>query len=81
MVIGSARDVMEAVKAPRSVFVNFPLGHSTGKPFDTELQSGILRDAFEALESIKGPGAIIDLPYQWSEDSSWEKEAIWAAKD
>ncbi len=74
MVIGSARDVMEAVNAPRAVFVNFPLGRNTGKPLDTELQLGILSDAFEALKSIKQPGDIIDLPYQWSEDNSWEKE-------
>ncbi len=74
MVIGSARDVMEAVKAPRAVFVNFPLGHNTGKPFDRELQLSILKDAFEALKSIKQPGIIIDLPYQWSQDNSWEKE-------
>ena len=73
MVIGSARDVMEAVKAPRAVFVNFPLGHNTGKPFDRELQLNILNDAFEALKSIKQPGAIIDLPYQWSQDNSWEE--------
>ena len=73
IVIGSARDVMESVKAPRSVFVNFPLGHNTGKPFDRELQLSILNDAFEALKSIKQPGAIIDLPYQWSQDNSWEE--------
>ena len=52
MVIGSARDVMEAVKPPRAVFVDFPLGHNTGKPFDKELQLNILKDAFEAGEDI-----------------------------
>ena len=65
MVIGSARDVMEAVKPPRAVFVDFPLGHNTGKPFDKELQLNILKDAFEALKSIKQPGTIVDLPYKW----------------
>ena len=81
MVIGSARVVMEAVKAPRLVSVDFPLGHSTGKPFDTDLQRGILRDAFEVLKSIQWPGAIIDLPYQWGGDNSWEKEAIWSKQN
>ena len=75
MVIGSARDVMEAVKAPRAVFVNFPLGHQTGKPFDKALQTNILKDAFEALKSIKQPCTIVDLPYKWRDgDDSWEKE-------
>lgn len=62
--VSSARDVTELVKPPRSVFVNFPLGHTTGKPFDRELQMKIIKDAFDALKSIKTPGTIIDLPYQ-----------------
>jgi hypothetical protein len=74
MVIGSARDIMEAVKAPRAVFTNFPLGHQAGKPFDGELQLNILYGAFEALKSIEQPGTIVDLPFQWSEGNSWEKE-------
>lgn len=65
---------MEAVKQPRAVFVDFPLGHNTGTPFETRLQLSILRDALEALKIIKQPGIIIDLPYKWSEDDSWQKE-------
>ena len=72
MVIGSARDIMEAVKVPRAVFVNFPLGHNTGKPFDKDLQMSILKDTFEALKTMKQPCSIVDLPYKWSEDNSWE---------
>ena len=75
MVIGSARDVMETVKAPRAVFVNFPLGHNTGRPFDRELQTSILKDALAALTMLEQPGAIVDLPYQWSDDDSWERPA------
>ena len=74
--LSSARDVTEMVKPPRSVFVNFPLGPPTGKPFDHELQMKIIKDAFSALKSIKAPGAIIDLPYRWQEgDDRWEREA------
>ena len=72
MVLGSARDIMEAVKAPRNVFVNFPLGHNTGKPFEIELQLNILKDTFKALKSINQSGTIVDLAYKWSEDDSWE---------
>jgi len=71
----SARDITELVKPPRSVFVNFPLGHTTGKPFDRDLQARIIKDAFEALKSIRDPGAIVDLPYEWREgDDTWERE-------
>lgn len=73
--VSSARDVTESVRPPRSVFVDFPLGHTTGKPFDHELQMKIIKDAFAVLKSIKQPGTIIDLPYQWIEgDDSWERE-------
>ena len=76
VVIGSARDIMEAVKPPRAVFVNYPLGRQSGKPFDRENQMAIVKDAFEALKSLKEPGKIVDLPYRWSEDDSWEKAEV-----
>lgn len=63
--VSSARDVTESVKPPRSVFVNFPLGHTIGKPFDRGLQMAIIKDAFDALKSIKEPGTIVNLPYKW----------------
>ena len=69
----SALDVTRAVKPPRSVFVNFPLGHQTGKPHQTELQRSIVRGTFRALESITTPGTIVSLPYVWDEeDDGWE---------
>jgi hypothetical protein len=73
--VSSARDVTESVKPPRSVFVNFPLGHTTGKPFDRGLQMAIIKDAFDALQSIEEPGTIIDLRYEWDEgNDDLEKE-------
>ena len=69
----SAMDITQAVKPPRSVFVNFPLGHQTGKPHQPELQYSIVRDSFRALETITTPGEIIILPHVWDEkDDSWE---------
>jgi hypothetical protein len=73
--LSSARDITESVRLPRSVFINFPLGHTSGKPFDHDLQTKIIKDAFDALKSIKEPGTIVDLPYQWQDgDDSWERE-------
>ena len=69
----SALDITQAVKPPRSVFVNFPLGHQTGKPHQPELQRSIVRDAIQALGTIATPGTIVTLPYVWDEtDDSWE---------
>jgi hypothetical protein len=74
--LSSARDITESVKPPRSVFINFPLGHTSGKPFDRELQTKIIKDAFDALKSIREPGTIVDLPYHWQgDDDSWEQKA------
>jgi D-proline reductase (dithiol) PrdB len=77
ILVSSARDITESVKPPRAVFVNFPLGHETGRPFDNELQMSIIKDAFAALQSSKESGTIIDLPYKWKEgDDSWEDEVL-----
>ncbi len=69
----SALDITRAVNPPRAVFVNFPLGHQTGKPHQPELQRAIVRDAMRAFETIKEPGTIVELPYVWdANDRSWE---------
>jgi hypothetical protein len=69
----SALDITQAVKPPRAVFVNFPLGHQTGKPGQPDLQRQIVRDAMRAFETITAPGTIVELPYVWDpSDRSWE---------
>ena len=70
----SALDITQSVKAPRAVFVNFPLGHQTGKPNDRALQRSIVLDAMRAFETIDTPGQILQLPYVWdAKDRSWEE--------
>ena len=65
--VGSARDMMAQVKPPRAVFVNFPLGHQCGKPFDRELQRGIVKFALDTVQTARGPGRIVDAPFDWGE--------------
>ncbi|MGH7934674.1 MAG: hypothetical protein ACREQN_16145 [Candidatus Binataceae bacterium] len=70
----SARDITQAVNPPRAVFVNFPLGHQTGKPNQPGLQRQIVRNAMRAFETIDGPGTIVELPYVWDpDDRRWEE--------
>lgn len=70
----SALDITRAVKPPRAVFVNFPLGHQTGKANDPALQTAIIKDALRAFEAIHEPGSIVELPYVWdAQDNSWEE--------
>ncbi|MGH7913427.1 MAG: hypothetical protein ACREPW_02090 [Candidatus Binataceae bacterium] len=70
----SAHDITQAVNPPRAVFLNYPLGHQTGKPDDAENQRAIIRDALCGFETISKPGTIIELPYVWDpNDRRWEE--------
>ncbi len=73
--ITSARDIVVAGAPPRAVFVNYPLGHTTGRPFEPDNQLAIVRDAINAFASIQTPGQIIDLPYAWPE-FNWQSSAM-----
>ncbi len=62
------------MRPPRSVFVNFPLNHQTGKAGDPALQRRVLLDAFRAFETLWQPGMMLTLPYVWDPaDAAWEE--------
>jgi hypothetical protein len=64
--VTSARDITEAVRPPRAVYLDWPLGHQGGgRPFDAGGQRRVIEDALQALETITEPGTIVDLPYAW----------------
>jgi hypothetical protein len=70
----SALDITRAVNPPRAVFLNFPLGHQTGKPHQFDLQRQIVRDSMRAFETISKSGGIVELPYIWDpNDRRWEE--------
>ncbi len=64
--------MMSQVKAPRSVFVDFPLGHQCGRPGDIQLQTQILRDTLDVLVSAKTPGTLVDLTCEWGKPFDWD---------
>ena len=74
--LASALDIMQAGQAPRTVFVDYPLGHTTGRPSDPDNQKQIVRSALDALVSITTPGQIDTLPLVWSTDHTWRAEAV-----
>jgi len=63
--LSSAYDLTALVKPPRSFFVNYPLGHTAGKPFDRENQTAILKCALGRAGEITEPGTITELPFVW----------------
>lgn len=74
--MSSALDITQSVYPPRAAFLDFPLGHTTGKPDQPELQREILVRALDAFRSIRQPGGIEMLPFRWSDDESWKDEAM-----
>tara|TARA_B100000073_G_scaffold347600_1_gene362466 strand:+ start:3704 stop:4132 length:429 start_codon:yes stop_codon:yes gene_type:complete len=71
MSVSSARDITEAAKTPRSGFLDFPLGHTTGKPGDIDLSYNIISDVLSLFEH-KDALSIKDLPYRWSDSDDWK---------
>lgn len=69
--LSSAYDLTVLVKPPRTFFVNYPLGHTAGKPFDRENQMAILRNALGRAGEITEPGTIVELPFIWG-DPAWQ---------
>jgi hypothetical protein len=74
--LASAYDITSAGCPPRALFVDYPLGHTSGRPFDPEDQYEITRAGVAALETNQEAGILIDLSRRWSEDDSWKAHAM-----
>ena len=74
MCLGSAFDIFESGRPPRATFVDYPLGHSAGKPFDPADQLDIVRAALRGFASMRQPGEIRVLPNQWDARGKWRQE-------
>ena len=72
----SAIDITRAVNPPRAAFLDYPLGHTAGKPGDAANQKAIMTDALEAFERITIPGEIVTLRYRWGNDDEWKRSAM-----
>jgi hypothetical protein len=72
MTMSSALDITRAGNPPRAVFTDFPLGHTAGKPFDRRLQREVMIQTLSAFETMRTPGSIEMLPFEWSADHSWK---------
>lgn len=72
MCLGSALDILAAGRPPRATFVDYPLGHSSGKAFDRDDQYGIVRAAMLGLTALTRPGEIARLPNRWSDADDWK---------
>ncbi len=71
----SAWSITERVQPPRTVFVDAPLGHTTGAPGESSTQLQLLTDGLAAAAAINDSGTIVPLPYRWSDDE-WKTDAL-----
>ncbi len=74
--MASARDIVAAGNPPRAVFLDYPLGHTTGRPFAPQEQYAITRAGLEALASIDKPGTVVALERRWDADDAWKADAM-----
>ena len=75
MCLGSALDILESGAPPRATLVDYPLGHTAGKPFDPADQVDIVRKALRGFETMTQPGEIQVLPNIWDAAGDWRREA------
>ena len=72
--VGSALDIFQSGKPPRAVFTNYPLGHSSGRPFDKDDQISIIKSALDLFESNNVKTRLRILDNDWG-DQTWQVEA------
>ena len=73
--MGCARDIVEQVGVPRFWFSNFPLGHSAGKPFDTESQAQTLHGALSLFDSAAHARTTHVSDQKWRKSDAWEQDS------
>ena len=73
VVYGTAKDIVEHCGVSRFVFVDFPLGNSCGRSFDTEHQHEVIELGLQLLEHASAPRTTVQAPAIWSDDDSWKQ--------
>jgi hypothetical protein len=68
----SALSITRAANPPRAAYLDFPLGHTAGKPHRGDLNHDIVRDALRAFETLTQPGQVVMLRYGWADDDAWK---------
>jgi hypothetical protein len=72
----SALSITRSVSPPRAAFVDFPLGHTTGKKNQPKMQRELLRAALAAFLELERPGEVKSLGLRWSEEESWRENPM-----
>ncbi len=73
--MSSALSITASVNPPRAAFLDFPLGHTAGRPNELDEQTEIMRAAL-AVFAESERGEITPLPFEWSADHSWKAQVM-----
>ena len=65
--------ITASANPPRASFLNYPLGHTAGRPHELQEQTEIAAAALSLIESATEPGQITALPYVWP--TEWRAKA------
>ena len=74
--MSSARDITRSAWPARSVYLDYPLGHTAGQPNKPQLNEAIMRDTLAAFESLSEPGSMAHLPYRWADTDDWKDKVF-----
>ncbi|MEM7091485.1 MAG: hypothetical protein AAF567_00675 [Actinomycetota bacterium] len=63
--LSSAWSITASANPPRATFLNYPLGHTAGRPNQLDEQTDIVAAALGLLHSAERPGEIAPLDLEW----------------
>jgi D-proline reductase (dithiol) PrdB len=63
-------EMMQLVRVPRAMIVDFPPGCPVGEPGDHDKQRKVLEEALEYLTAMTEPGTIWRSPFKWTRSCS-----------
>lgn len=68
-------DLTRAVGTPRLAGLAYPMSRPLGRPGDADGQRAVLRATLALLGEATGPGAYVELPFEWPESPAAARNA------
>jgi len=63
--LGLVKEVAEAARAPRFLYLHWPFGHALGEPGHVAQQRTVLHDMLTMATRAPRAGLVVELPYRW----------------
>ena len=63
------KEVAEAARAPRMLYLHWPFGHALGEAGNAAQQRAVLHDMLSMARSARQPGLVLSLPYRWRRET------------